>query len=1043
MSFEPIRRRLARTAFATAAGIGLAALLSACGGGEGTEQAEASAATSAATPATSTATTQQRAFNAVVTAADGAATLEGRFERAPAYLSQGGTVMRGDGVGAQRASYPLRVPQKGYYELFAWWPQAAEGAGPVDTEVQHASGRHSRTVDQSVLGGQWNSMGVHALDPGQPGVLSLSARAGARLYADAVRVQWVGTERPELRLDPKQLPVADRHDPYEAQIEVWGASGTLSYRLVGGELPEGLELDSRTGRISGAPAQDGSFRLELAITDTDGRTVQGEVELEVVDSADTPASIPDRPFELRGDRQSALQAQPLAGAATSATTPTAQLGNLPAIIRAMPEGSWHRVNLNRFSDAWVPADLRPLFGLGNPTPAKIISAWSGFAWDSNRGNLMLYGGGHANYRGNEVYLWRGATQMWERASLPSEMRQDANGNWNAIDGADAAPASAHTYDNTLFFPVIDRLVVVGGAADSNGGHYFRLNATGGNRITGFYLFDPARAHPDRVGGTTGSHVRRVAPWPEIVGGNMWSNRETRLTAASASVLRGTHVNGCSATTQVNGRDVAYFRNADTVFRLTISNVNDPGSDVWERVGIKWSGSGTKATCTFDPEQQILLRTATQTAPFVYWSMANAGPNNRDVVVVPADPSGTFMPALASNAVRRSECGLEFDPKRRNYKLWCGGGTVWQVNPPPTVSAIGWSVVPLAPVGGGAVPDAAVRNGVLGKWEYIPNLDVFMALQDPVQGNIWVYKPVGWVDPGSPGGPPPNQPPTVSLVQPAQGATFSAGQPITLAAQAQDSDGSVQRVEFYAGVVKLGEATAAPFNFVWNGAPVGTHALRAVAHDNGGAQAASQTVTISVAPAASGPQVVTLQRGTLPGAVVADTYLSEYSKTRNFGSADSMLELRQYNMLYRMAIFQSEGGPVPNGAVIESAVFSVYKWSSFAMTYGLHRVLQPWSETGATWNERLPGSPWASPGGRAVDIDYAGFAEAVGSVGHEPGWVNFDISAAVRQQGSSVVFANQGWRLHPVSGATSSLKRFHSSEFAADASLRPKLVISYR
>ncbi len=786
---------------------------------------------------------------------------------------------------------------------------------------------------------------------------------------------------------------------------------------------------------------------------------------------------------------------------------------------------------------WAPADLRPLFGAGNPTPAKIITAWSSFAWDSNRGNLLLYGGGHANYRGNEVYLWRGATQMWERASLPSEMRQDSLGNWNAIDSADAAPASAHTYDNTLFFPGIDRMVVVGGAADSNGGAYLRLDSgTGTSRQTGFYLFDPSRAHPDRVGGSTGSHVQRVAPFPEIVGGNMWANRETYLNAGAA-LMPGGFVNGCAAYAKADGKDVAYFRNASSVYRLTISNVNDPSTDAWEKVGVKWYGSGTKATCSFDPDLKLLLRTATQTVPFVYWNMASPTSGNRDVTVVPADPTGTFMPALASNAINIANCGLEYDPRRKHYKIWCGGGTVWQLTPPAAVSPNGWSIVPLAPMGA-ALPDPTVANGVMGKWKYIENLDVFMALQDSVQGNIWVYKPAGWVDPGGsgnqlptvtltqpgagatfqegmpiditatasdPGGnvakveffsgsvklgeavaapytltwadapagthtlsarvtddvgaavtsaqvgitvtplgdPPPNQPPTVSLLQPAANAVFVAGHPIALAASAQDADGTVQKVEFYAGILKLGEALASPYSFTWTGASEGAHLVTAIAFDDKGAQGSSQSITITVTPSTGLSQVVTIQRGALAGAVVADTYLSSYSTSKSYGTVESMLELGNYNMLLRAAIFQSEGGPVPNGATIESAVLSVYKWTSYAMTYGLHRILQSWTETGATWNERFPGASWGAPGGKVMDVDYAAVPDAVGTVGYDAGWVAFDITASVQQMSSSVVFANNGWRLQPAAGATSSLKRFHSSEYAADAKLRPKLLITYR
>lgn len=635
--------------------------------------------------------------------------------------------MRGSGKGLQQARFTLEAPRKGFYEVFAWWPQAAEGAGMVEATLQDARESHGFLLDQRHLGGQWNSLGVFQLGP-KGGQLVLRGGTGTRLFVDAVRVQWVGAEQPALRLATTDLPVADRDDPYEAQLHAWTGRAPYRFSLTGGNLPDGLALDGQSGRLTGVPAEVGSFVLQIHVTDAAGRSAQGELTLEVVQSIDTPGSVPEQPIKFRSDRARALSDT------ADSNAPTPELGALPSILRAMPEGSWTKVNLNQFSDAWVPADLRPLYGQSNPTPAKIITAWSSFGWDSNRGNLLLYGGGHANYRGNEVYLWRGATQRWERASLPSEMRQDALGNWNAIDSADAAPASAHTYDNTIFLPRLDRMLLLGGAAYNNGGMYRRMGSDGQSRATGFYLFDPARAHPDRVGGSTGSHLQRVAPWPEIVGGNMWSNRETYLNAPTATVFKNGHVNGCTGYEQVGGKDVVYIRNASNVFRLTIHDIGNPAADTWERVGVKWYGSGTKATCAFDPVQRVLLRTATQTVPFVYWSMSNPTAGNRDVTMVPADPTGTFMPALASNTINIANCGLEHDRRRNDYKLWCGGGTVWRLTPPPTLSPSGWTIMPLPPQAG-PVPNATVANGVLGKWKYIENLDAFMALQDSVQGNI--------------------------------------------------------------------------------------------------------------------------------------------------------------------------------------------------------------------------------------------------------------------------------------------------------------------
>jgi hypothetical protein len=150
----------------------------------------------------------------------------------------------------------------------------------------------------------------------------------------------------------------------------------------------------------------------------------------------------------------------------------------------------------------------------------------------------------------------------------------------------------------------------------------------------------------------------------------------------------------------------------------------------------------------------------------------------------------------------------------------------------------------------------------------------------------------------------------------------------------------------------------------------------------------------------------------------------------------------YSPLLRFAIFQSEGGPVPDGAQIVSAQLSLYKYSTYDMVYGLHRVLQDWSESTATWNQRLPGLPWSTPGANGAGSDYLAVADATAATAWAPEWIAFDVTGAVAGMSSDAARANHGWRLRSVSGNTN-LKRMHSSEFAADPTLRPKLVISYR
>jgi len=476
--------------------------------------------------------------------------------------------------------------------------------------------------------------------------------------------------------------------------------------------------------------------------------VQQAFELHVV-AASKGSSAADPPL-----KDALKLAAPLVKDGVAAATPP-NLSGLVTLLAALPEGEWTQASLNTYASVWTPAELRPLDGQSNPAPDRIILAWSGFTWDPNRGDLLLYGGGHANYSGNDVYRWRGSTRQWERASLPSQIKQDDLGNFQAIDGWDNAPGSAHTYDTNSFFPHLDRMVVFGGAAYNSGSAFMREVTPTTARTTGPFFFDPARADPNKVGGTTGSHVQRVAPHPEIVGGQMWANRDVYVNIPNNPSLPGNFVNGCAAYAEENGKDVAYLgarppggSTALFLYKYTANALASPAQDTVSLAGVFWNGTDNATSCGVDPLRKLFVRTGNAAVPFVYWDLSTPGSGNRDVRVTPTDPSGEFPTLLASGNVTLPNCGFDFDARRNRFALWCGDGRVWMLTPPATASPLGWTIQKQrAPTR--AIPNGDVGTGILGKWKYIPNLDAFIGLQDYTLGNIWIYKPVGWVNPQQP------------------------------------------------------------------------------------------------------------------------------------------------------------------------------------------------------------------------------------------------------------------------------------------------------
>ena len=103
----------------------------------------------------------------------------------------------------------------------------------------------------------------------------------------------------------------------------------------------------------------------------------------------------------------------------------------------------------------------------------------------------------------------------------------------------------------------------------------------------------------------------------------------------------------------------------------------------------------------------------------------------------------------------------------------------------------------------------------------------------------------------------NSLPTVTLTQPANGATFSAPATVNLSATASDTDGTVTKVEFFNGTTKLGEDTTAPYSFTWSGVSAGSYTLTARATDDVGGTATSAASMITVLSSTNTPPAVSI------------------------------------------------------------------------------------------------------------------------------------------------------------------------------------------
>ncbi len=128
----------------------------------------------------------------------------------------------------------------------------------------------------------------------------------------------------------------------------------------------------------------------------------------------------------------------------------------------MPADSWLEVPHSLLKSVTPDLAVYPKIR-GNTGPASVVAAWSGAALDARRSRLILWGGGHADYHGNELYAFDVPTLAWQRITEPfPDPVHDQQVN------ADGTPNARHTYNGLAYIAHADRLFACGGALSGKG-----------------------------------------------------------------------------------------------------------------------------------------------------------------------------------------------------------------------------------------------------------------------------------------------------------------------------------------------------------------------------------------------------------------------------------------------------------------------------------------------------------------------------------------------------------------------------------------------
>jgi hypothetical protein len=308
-----------------------------------------------------------------------------------------------------------------------------------------------------------------------------------------------------------------------------------------------------------------------------------------------------------------------------------------------------------------------------------IMNWSGGAFDSSRNRLLVWGGGHNDYYGNEIYAFDLDTLTMSRITDPG--LPPASSCVEAIAGG-TQPNARHSYDGVEYIAAHDRLYI----------HEGSLACGSGNFSTGTWTFDFGamrwqRMDPvngDAITSTMGSSI--MTAYDPVTGLVFMHNR---------AVLRTYHF-------------------PSNTYRIISTSAGDLG---------RW------VTGTIDPVRR----------QFVIVGETNNGFRVYTYDISRVQSNGTISGSLVS-AVQRSSAnpglprgafpGVDYHPGLDRLVAWNGGDTVRLFN----LDTNAWSALTFS----GGPGSAYANDGTLGRWRFSARSGVFVLVNSSTQ-NVYTLR----------------------------------------------------------------------------------------------------------------------------------------------------------------------------------------------------------------------------------------------------------------------------------------------------------------
>lgn len=175
-------------------------------------------------------------------------------------------------------------------------------------------------------------------------------------------------------------------------------------------------------------------------------------------------------------------------------------------LELLQPGEWYEFPNSKMNSV-DPCPAKTCSYSGITGQAGVMNAWSSGCYDTLRDRLLVFGGGHSDYGGNEIYAFgplTSETPAWSRVTEPSVPTGGG-----AELNADGTPSSRHTYGTLQYDPVRDTFMML------SGGSLFNMSsATGSKRCHGF-SFETGTWKTDYPYWTPGDIHNTASEWDPI------------------------------------------------------------------------------------------------------------------------------------------------------------------------------------------------------------------------------------------------------------------------------------------------------------------------------------------------------------------------------------------------------------------------------------------------------------------------------------------------------------------------------------------------